>query len=101
MNSFNCYYCNKSLQFANGFYNCPICPNTQFIHGYHNSYINIIWIVFNFKPYYIDINLQTKQLFLYKDMSNVSLISLDYIPKINPTNAKHWLDKFLSIKAFA
>jgi len=86
-------------------------PNVivKFICSGEQSNPTIIYTQFRLNTCLIELNHEdnTTKLFITKkfNWSNhplpLLMISLNHIPKINPTNAEHWLDKLLNLKAFS
>jgi hypothetical protein len=108
----NCIYCNFIMKdTGDATLDCDNCPHQPrfFISGIVPNDIHIEYTQFRLNNYTIELNHEdnTTKLFITKkfNWSNhplpLQIISLNHIPKINPTNAKHWLDKLLNLKAFS
>lgn len=107
----NCTFCDKILIDNNGFFKCyhNNVDVTYLCHGKLNNYS--IWyttFVISEKQIQWQITLSHRDntTILIKRLESNShdpkiILKLNHIPKINPTNANHWLDKLLNLKAFS
>ena len=98
----NCPYCNNILPdyHSGSMFSCDH-PNVivKFICSGEQSNPTIIYTQFRLNTYLIELNHDDQLTRLFNSKSRI--LSLNHIPKINPTNAEHWLDKLLNLKAFS
>lgn len=102
----NCIFCDSALleqsySYLDN-YHCLKCSNDDLQVSFtYNDYTNqIIWTTFYIYPYKMWIaHIGNNGLFLY--MEHKIILDLMKAPKINPNNAKHYLDKFLNLKSFS
>lgn len=95
-----CIYCKNELMLSEGFLVCQTCPNTKYIYGRNNGELKLIWVFFEYFPYCIDISLIDNKTYMFKHMEQDALISLDYVPNINPNNSEKWVDRLLNMMIF-
>lgn len=92
-----CIYCQKDVVIRNGLSSCTSCKI-----NYIESNAKLIWIEYNIgEDYYIDTDFFNKKCWLVLTKGDMDIIELNYLPEINPQNAKYWVDKLLKLKAFS
>lgn len=95
-----CQFCqHKLIETQSGHSQCNNCPiQVRYVH-WSTQEIIAIFLQVN-EEYIIDLALSEQKCYLIKGTFK-KVVSLNYLPKINPNNANHWLTKLLNLKAFS
>lgn len=86
-----------------GVYQCEYCPFvTCFICNGSETNPDIVYIQFVIDNYVLELDMHDKicNLFVLGQPDCPLVITLSFLPDLNPSNAKQWLDKLLLLKPF-
>jgi hypothetical protein len=104
MNKHNCLYCNKELN-DNGtpnFFQCKDC-NSNIITDRNNNN-RLTYFEVKTEGYTVGVypDEYKCKLFIntYQPETFKPVLTLNYIPEINPSNVKDWIDRILALKCF-
>jgi hypothetical protein len=86
------------------FFFCDLCPTSvvyevSHTKGYKQHYFQVNKELSGYRLHLYPSGKEPFQVYKFYEEHSL-LIKLPYLPKINPTNAKQWLDKLLKLKAF-
>ena len=94
-----CLYCNNELELHLGYYKCASCKvKFEYLISLKKE---LGWIIYEFENYILEISVRKNKTYLLNDKRYNIILELNYIPDINPSNAKYWFDKLLNLATFS
>lgn len=102
---FRCLFCDADISWPSkdhpGWFDCTKCPvHTRFIVSGDFRYPDVNYIHFRCWQWLIELNLDDKMTFIF-DPNDRRFMTLNYLPDIDPSNAKEWLERLVKLKAFS